>query len=212
MVFQCPCGAWPINRVPRGHRPLSRTILVVAAVSSINTSRAGSSMPCSRFQRLRARATSTRSCSVARRLFFKGDVMSDVEPRHRAATAGDPSFGHRSNHFVQRQIRLLGNQTQQPLGVLLQRRDAPPAWLCRGASILEPPPHPVDHRAGTHVEAFRRLMPRRAPFDGFDRTPPQVIRIWLRHSRPPKNESMGPRISHQHALGNPPIQPDRDML
>jgi hypothetical protein len=42
--------------------------LVLAAVSSMNTSRVGSSMVCSRFQRRRARATSSRSCSAARRL------------------------------------------------------------------------------------------------------------------------------------------------
>ena len=57
-------------RSPRGQRPLSRTILVLAAVSSTKTSRAGSNMPCSRIQRRRARATSARSCSAARRLFF----------------------------------------------------------------------------------------------------------------------------------------------
>ena len=41
----------------RGQRPLTRTMFVLVAVSSINTSRAGSSMPCSRIQRRRARAT-----------------------------------------------------------------------------------------------------------------------------------------------------------
>src|ERR1700684_2269235 len=121
--------------MPRAHRPLSRTILVVAAVSSINTSRAGSSMPCPRFQRLRARATSARSCSVARRLFFKGDVMPNVEPRHRTATASDLSLSHRGNYLVQCHIRLLAHQTQEPIGVFFQRRDAPPTWLGRETSI-----------------------------------------------------------------------------
>src|SRR5881409_1963830 len=37
-------GTWPINRMPRGQRPRTRTILVEVAVSSINTSRAGSNM------------------------------------------------------------------------------------------------------------------------------------------------------------------------
>ena len=71
MVFQCPCGTYPTNRWPRRLRPLSRTILVLVAVSSMNTSRAGSSRPCSRIHRRRARATSARSCSAARRLFLK---------------------------------------------------------------------------------------------------------------------------------------------
>src|SRR6266496_5640167 len=55
IVFQCPCGTRQTRRSPRGQRPLSRTILVLAAVSSMNTSRVGSSMACSRFQRRRGR-------------------------------------------------------------------------------------------------------------------------------------------------------------
>ena len=42
IVFQCPCGTDAISRSPRGQRPLSRTMFVLVAVSSINTSRAGS--------------------------------------------------------------------------------------------------------------------------------------------------------------------------
>src|SRR5262245_57748323 len=41
IVFQCPCGTDSINRSPRGQRPLSRTMFVLVAVSSINTGRAG---------------------------------------------------------------------------------------------------------------------------------------------------------------------------
>src|SRR6266516_985528 len=76
MVFRCPCGTDPINRSPREQRPLSRTMLVLVAVSSINTNRAGLSIPCSLIQRRRARATSGRSCSAARRLFFDSYIMS----------------------------------------------------------------------------------------------------------------------------------------
>jgi len=50
-------------------------MLVLTAVSSINNSRAGSSMPCSRIQRRCARATSARCRSAACRLFFTGDVV-----------------------------------------------------------------------------------------------------------------------------------------
>src|ERR1700726_2721713 len=70
-VFQCPCGTRSTSLTPRGPRPRSRTMFVLTAVSSRNTSRAGSSRPCSRIQRRRARATSARCCSAARRLFFK---------------------------------------------------------------------------------------------------------------------------------------------
>ena len=43
IVSQAPSGTVPITLTPRGARPLSRIRFVLTAVSSINTSRAGSS-------------------------------------------------------------------------------------------------------------------------------------------------------------------------
>ena len=40
IVFQCPCGTDATSRSPRGQRPLGRTMFVLVALSSINTSRA----------------------------------------------------------------------------------------------------------------------------------------------------------------------------
>src|SRR5271157_135441 len=94
IVFQCRCGTDATSRSPRKQRPLSRTIFVLVAVSSINTSRAGSSMPCSRIQRRRARATSARFCSAACRLFFKADIMSIEETLESASTASDALLRH----------------------------------------------------------------------------------------------------------------------
>jgi hypothetical protein len=37
IVFHVPSGTWPINLTPRGALPLRRTMLVLTAVSSINT-------------------------------------------------------------------------------------------------------------------------------------------------------------------------------
>src|SRR5215467_6214743 len=120
LVFQCHCGTRPIRRSPRGQRPLSRTILVLAAVSSTKTSRAGSNMPCSRIQRRRARATSARSCSAACRLFFESNLVTLKEAPDRGAAASNLVLAHRQNHFVQCQVRLLLNQTQQKIRMLLQ--------------------------------------------------------------------------------------------
>ena len=69
-VSQCPMGASATRRSPQGLQPFRRTILVVTAVSSMNTRRVVSSQPCSRIQRRRARATSARLRSSARRLFL----------------------------------------------------------------------------------------------------------------------------------------------
>jgi hypothetical protein len=46
-------------------------MLVLVAISPMNTRRAGLNTPCSRIQHRRAHATSSRYCSVARRRFLK---------------------------------------------------------------------------------------------------------------------------------------------
>src|SRR3979409_1795466 len=87
----------------------------------MNTSRAGSNMPCSRIQRRRARATSARFCSAAYRVFFEADVASVAEPPNRAAAARDAALVHRRNDLVQRQVRLRGDEREQEFRVLFQR-------------------------------------------------------------------------------------------
>ena len=135
IVFQCPCGTDAISRSPRGQRPLSRTMFVLVAVSSINTSRAGSSMPCSRTQRRRARATSARFCSAACRLFFKADIVSIKETLESAPTAGDALFSHDGENLLEGQIRLFGNQSQDPVRVLFQWRNTPAAHFSAPRSL-----------------------------------------------------------------------------
>src|SRR5712691_2503421 len=100
----------------------------------MNTNRAGSNMPCSRIQRRRARATSARFCSTAYRVFFKADVAPMKEPPHAGAAAPDSTFVHRRNDLVQRQVRLLGNESQQKFRMLFQWRGAAATRLCRNAS------------------------------------------------------------------------------
>src|SRR3974390_2791713 len=129
IVFQWPWGTGPTSRSPRTQRPYSRTILVLAEVSSMNTSRDGSNMPCSRIQRRRAKATSARSCSAARNAFFERDLVALKEPPYRSAAAGNLVPVHRRNNLVQCQIRLLIDQSQQKLRVLLQWRSAAAARL-----------------------------------------------------------------------------------
>ena len=75
-VRQRPCGSLAIKRVPRGERPWRRVILVLAQVSSINTSRLGSSRPWHFFHWARRRAMSARSCSLACRLLWNGPPLS----------------------------------------------------------------------------------------------------------------------------------------
>jgi hypothetical protein len=52
------------------------------------------------------------------------------------------------------------------------------AWALR---VSFPPLQPPDRRAGTKVEPLGRFPPRRAGFNRFDHTHPQIIRISPRH-------------------------------
>src|SRR6266446_2782866 len=178
----------------------------------MNTSRAGSNMPCSRIQRRRARATSARFCSAAYRVFFEADVAASEEPPHRAAAACDPAFAHRRDDLVQRQIRLVGNQTQQKLRVLLQRRGAAAAWLCRNAAGLLETLHPDHHDAGADSIAFGRLTPRGTGLHVFNHSGAQVDGIGLRHRSLQKTESMPAASLIDKTLGIPPIRAERNLL
>ena len=191
-----PSGAWPINRSPRGARPLSRTRLVLTAVSSINTSRAESSRPCSRIQRRRARATSARCRSSACRLFFEGDAVSVEKTPERAAAGSNPPLAQLCNGLDQGQVRMFGNQSQYLCRNLFQRRNASSARLRRGAPALLPALQPSYRRARTDHETFTRPAARRSCFHGFDHTFPQIARIGLRHRPPPQRRINAQRLAH----------------
>ena len=203
IVFQCPCGTDAISRSPRGQRPLSRTMFVLVAVSSINTSRAGSSMPCSRTQRRRARATSARFCSAACRLFFKADIVSIKETLESAPTAGDALFSHGGENLLEGQIRLFGNQSQDPVRVLFQWRNTPAAPFRRRAPCLTPALAPSNYRTNADLEDLGYLPPRRSAFNRFNRTLTQVRGIRPRHRFSSPGESISPDLPWRQRLGIP---------
>src|ERR1700692_3768072 len=182
---------------PRGQRPQSRTILVVTAVSSINTSRAGSSMPCSRVQRRRPRATAARCCSSARRLFFfEGDLVSLEKSRDRAVTGSYPPFTQFRDDLPQRQVRLLAHESQYLLRVLFQRRNASSARFRRTTASLVPALQPSHRRTRGNLEKFGRLPPRSSCFHRFEHTRAKATRIGLRHRPLPQRRINARRIAH----------------
>src|SRR3979490_2963113 len=168
-----------------GSPPLRRTRLVLTAVSSINTRRAGSNMPCSRIQRRRARTTSARSCSAARRLFFEGDVVSIEKPPKRTAAGSNSLFAQLGQGLFQGQIRLLGNQSQYPLRKLFQWRNTSATRLWRRAPDLPPALQPSDRRTRTDLETLCRFAPRSPRFHSLDHSLTQVPRIRSRHRPAP---------------------------
>src|SRR6516165_4476860 len=176
-------------------------------VSSIKTNRAGSNMPCSRIQRRRARITSMRFCSAAYKVFFKGDVVTLVEPPHRSATALDSGSRHCQDDLIEGHVGLLHNQPEQEFRVFIERRDAAAALLCFDASGLVPTLHPNHYHAGAEPIEFRNLTPRCPTFNCLNYPHTQILRIRLRHWFPPQANQCA-RFAHSQALGNPPNQPD----
>ena len=180
----------------------------------MNTSRAGSNMNCSRRQRRRARATSGRCCSAACRLFFfDGQIMSRKKPPDGGAAARNSPLAHRGDDLVQRQIRLLGNHSQQPLRVLLQRRSAASGRLCFGASGVAPPLQPFHRRTRAQIEVLSGLPSRRSRFDCLDHAFPQIIGIWFWHRLgPQRTNQVTPDSPTNGPMGIPSIQVSRKML
>jgi hypothetical protein len=111
----------PTSRSPRAQRPYSRIILVLADVSSMNTNRAGSNMPVLASTAV-AHAPRPRAPGPPRAALFL-NVIS-WRRKNRGATAGDLVSAHHGNHLVQRQVRLLVEQSQQ------KTPRAPPTARC----------------------------------------------------------------------------------
>src|SRR4029077_1770073 len=133
-----------------------------------------SSRPCCRIQRRRARATSARSCSAARRLFFDAEAVALQKSPKRAAAAGKPALAQGRDELVERPVRLRRDQFQDLVRVVLQRRPPPAARLRLPPALLLPRLEPLDRRAGTDLKTFRRLAPRCSLFNRLDHTLPQI--------------------------------------
>src|SRR5690242_1177953 len=188
-VFQCPCGTDPTRRSPRGERPYCLTIFVVTAVSSIKTRRRTSRPGCSAMSSARAAATSGRSCSAACRVFFEGNVVTIVECPDRAYRGLRLLLGPQPRtDLLERQIRLLGNECEQPLLMLLERRaGVTGARLCRDATSLGPALDPADRRRGADIEQSCRLPRALAILDDRNHAFPKIIRVSPCHRVPPRN-------------------------
>jgi len=212
IVFQVPSGTRPITLIPRGARPLSRTIVVVTAVSSMNTSLAGSSKPCSRIQRRRARATSARSRSAACRLFFKGDVVPVKKARQRAAAGSNAIPSELCSGFFQGQVRLLRNHRHYAFRLLFQRRNAAAAWPRHGAPTFIPALHPLDDRTHTDTKMLGGFVPGCACFNHLDNAFTQITGVRFWHRYPPRSRINAETITHSQPFGNPPIQIGREAL
>src|SRR5262245_41855975 len=98
-----------------------------------------------------------------------------------APTAGDALFSHGGENLLEGQIRLFGNQSQDPVRVLFQWRNTPAARFRSRAPCLTPALAPSNYRTNAHLEDLGYLPPRRSAFNRFNRTLTQVRGIRPRH-------------------------------
>ena len=180
-VSQWPIGTSLTKRSPRRFQPLSRTMLVVTAVSSINTRWTGSRKPCSRIQRRRARATSARLRSAARRLFFDGDAMTGEEAGQRATTSWDLPLVKRRNNLIERKIALRADECENLPRMLLQGRSTPSARHRFVSPVFAKALHPPDRRTGADLELFRGPTSRSSSFHEVYDARSQLTRIRSMH-------------------------------
>jgi len=142
----------------------------------MNTNLAGSSRPCLRIQRRRARATSARSCSAARGLFL---TVTLCRSKNRQTAVRLPGIRClRIAATISSKVRS-GVRLSEPAAI----PRAPPTVTCSRRSALlwrssvTPALQPPHRGTGAQAEAFGRFPPRCPGRDGFDHAFPQVIRI-----------------------------------
>ncbi len=156
-------------------------MLVVIAVSSINTRRAGSSNPCSRTQRRRARATSARFRSAADRLFFDSNAMASKEPRECAPASWNSPLVQGRNSLIQREVRLLTDEGEDPLRVLLQWRNTPSTGYWLAGPVVAKALHPPDRGTDADIELFGRFTSGSSSFHEANDLHSQLTRIRSMH-------------------------------
>src|SRR5215216_7664738 len=125
----------------------------------MKTSRFTSSRGCCFCNALRAAATSGRSCSAARRLFFKDKSQMMQKSRDRRLADLNPRLCESPLEFPQRDIRLLRHQS--PDSFLVRGQD----MLLVSAEFSRPdrtrlpvkPPN-ANHRADTYAKLVRGLQ------------------------------------------------------
>src|SRR5260370_32459925 len=180
-VSQCPIATSPTKRSPRGFQPLRRTMLVVTAVWSINPRRGGSSNPCSRIKRRRARATSARLRSAARRLFFDSDAVASKEPGERAPASWDSPLVQSRNNLTQREVPLLTDEGENPMRVLLQWRSTPSTGYWLAGPVVAKALHPPDRGTDADVELLGCFTSGSSSFHEANDSHAQLTRILTMH-------------------------------
>jgi hypothetical protein len=128
--------------------------------------------------------------------FFYGDVMAGEETGERATACRDAPLTQNPNHLIQSQIRLLRDQSEDSLRVLLQGRNAPSARHRLRPAVVAKVLKPPDRRTNADVELLGCLSSRSACFHEINNPHSQRARIGSPHRS--KREA-----SESHSFGAP---------
>src|SRR5918995_2317627 len=162
VVFQCPRGMPTRSRLPLGARPRRRAMLVVAPVSSMKTSLAGSRSSWPSNQSSRLFRTSGRSCSAAWAVFFHGHVAAVEEGPDGAHARRDVALRPEALlHLDEGDVLCRLDQAEQEVTMGIKLGAPRLALPARPAlSALPRPAHPEDGGGDPNPEPDRGLPGR----------------------------------------------------
>jgi len=190
-VPQWPNGALALSLAPLRARPLSLVILVVVAVSSMKTSRCGSS----RIRGWRPRrhvllrsTTSARAASSANSVFFfDGKARRQKQARERRGMRGNATFGFQSQRQLRHADVGLGFEpADQPVPIRRQLATAARTPLTRRGKRpgRRHPPRQSHTRARAHAKPTSR-RPARLPNRDLAINPLKINRMRFAHDPSP---------------------------
>src|ERR1035437_10320190 len=172
----------------------------------MKTSRFRSSLGCCFCKALRPVATSGRSCSAARRLFFKAQIQMMQESGDRRLTDRYLLLRQNGLELCQRDIRLLRHQLPDQFLVRGQSISLVPAEFCRtNAARFAVQPTAPHYRADTHSKLLRSLRNSSAILSRSNDARTQIFRIRFRHP-------CWPPFQHEPCIRFVPAGESRDSV
>src|SRR4029434_3217301 len=147
--------------------------------------------------------------SAARRLFFEGDAVASEETGERAAACRNSPLVQRRKDLTQCEVRLLTDEGEDPLRMLLQWRStsATRRWLAR--PVVAKALHPPDRGTDADIKLFGRVRSRPSCFHEANDSHSQLTRIVHALVNPPANQCVILNSLLHRTLGIP-IHSGRD--
>jgi hypothetical protein len=107
--------------------------------------------------------------------------MASEKSRERAAASWNSPLTQRQNELIQREVRPLADESEDPLRVLLQWRNTPSARHRLGSPVVAKALHPPDRGTDADVELFGRFTSGSSSFHKANNSHSQLTRIRSMH-------------------------------